>query len=92
MKSFEALSHSTYQSMEVLINSLDPKNAIQLTLYLNQCIQYDQNQSYLYITHYTYTYTNKYSFQYNHSVQFIPTWLFKATLSVLNKLHYLLHR
>ena len=30
-----------YQSMEILINSLHPNNAIQLTLFINQCIQYD---------------------------------------------------
>ena len=51
----------------VLINSLHPNNAIQSTLYINQCIQYDydQNQSCTLHLH------KKYSFLYNLSVHFI---------------------
>ena len=44
-----------YQPMEILINSLHQNNAVQLTLYINQCIQYDYHPVYTCTLHITLT-------------------------------------
>ena len=45
------------QSMKKLINSLHPNDAIQLTLYINQCILYDYDPIQSCTLHYTIHFT-----------------------------------
>ena len=54
----------------ILINSLHPNNAIQLTLYINKCVQYDYIENQIQSCTVHLHLHNKYSFQCIHSVHF----------------------
>ena len=52
-----AIASKSSKPPAILINSLHPNKAIQLTLYINQCIQYDMVRIRFSLVHYTYTYS-----------------------------------